>query len=46
MATRSAIMDGLKPGGINRLLHKNNRYVEMFKVAKEIFEEDSRKNCY
>ena len=47
VATRSAIMDGLKPDiirGINRLLHENNRYVEMFKVAKEIFEEDSPTN--
>ena len=43
VATRSTIMDGLKPDiirGINRLLHEDNHYVEMFKVAKEIFEED------
>ena len=41
VATRSAIVDGLKPDiirGINRLLHEDNHYVEMFKVAKEIFE--------
>ena len=44
VATRSAIVDGLKPDiirGINRLLHENHLYVEMLKVAKEIFEEDS-----
>ena len=43
VATRSAIVDGLKPDiirGINRLLHKDNHYVEMFKVAKEVFEEE------
>ena len=43
VATRSAIVDGLKPDiirGINRLLHEDNHCVEMFKVAKEIFEED------
>ena len=43
VATRSAIVDGLKPDiirGINQLLHAH-RYVEMFKVAKEIFEEDA-----
>ena len=37
-------MDGLKPDiirGINRLLHEDNQYVEMFKVAKEIFEEEN-----
>ena len=37
-------MDGLKPDiirGINRLLHEDNHYVEMFKVAKEIFEEEN-----
>ena len=35
-------MDGLKPDirGINRLLHQDNHYVEMFKLAKEIFEEE------
>ena len=39
VATRSAIVEGLKPDiirGINRLLHEDNHYVEMF---KEIFEE-------
>ena len=43
IAIRSAIVDGLKPDiirGINQLLHESNRYVEMFKVAKEIFEEE------
>ena len=44
IATRSAIVDGLKPDiirGINQLLHKRNHYVELFKVAKEIFEQES-----
>ena len=43
VATRSAIVDGLKPDinrGINWLLHEDNHYVEIFKVAKEIFEEE------
>ena len=43
VATRSAIVDGLKPDiirGINQLLHEDNRYAEIFKVAKEIFEEE------
>ena len=43
VATRSAIVDGLQPDiirGINRLLHEDNHYVEMFKVAKEIVEEE------
>ena len=43
IATRSAIVDGLKPDivrGINQLLHENNHYVEVFKVAKEIFEQE------
>ena len=47
VATRSAIVDGLKPDiirGINQLLHEKNHYVEMFKVAKEIFEEDTPTN--
>ena len=47
VALRSAIVDGLIPDiirGINQLLHENNRYVEMFKVAKEIFEEESPTN--
>ena len=36
-------MDGLKPDivrGINQLLHENNHYVEVFRVAKEIFEQE------
>ena len=44
VATRSAIVDGLKPDiirGINELLHDNNHYVEVFKVTKEIFEQES-----
>ena len=44
IATRSAIVDGLKPDiirGINNLLHENNHHVEVFKVAKEIFEQES-----
>ena len=43
VATRSAIVDGLKPyiiRGINQLLREDNRYVEIFKVAREIFEEE------
>ena len=43
IATRSAIVDGLKPNivrGINQLLHESNHYVEVFKVAKEIFEQE------
>ena len=39
-----ATMDGLKPDiirGINQLLHENNHYVEVFKVAKEIFEQEN-----
>ena len=37
-------MDGLKPDiirGINQLLHDSNHYAEVFKVAKEIFEQQS-----
>ena len=37
-------MDGLKPDiirSINELLHDSNHYVEVFKVAKEIFEQES-----
>ena len=44
IATRSAIMDGLKPDiirGINQLLHDSNHYVELFKVTKEIFEQQN-----
>ena len=43
VATRSAIVNGLKPDiirGINQLLHQTNHYVELFKVAKEIFEQE------
>ena len=43
IATRCAIVDGLKPDivrGINQLLHENNHYVEVFKVTKEIFEQE------
>ena len=43
IATRSAIVNGLKPDiirGINQLLHQTNHYVELFKVAKEIFEQE------
>ena len=43
IATRSAIVDGLKPDiirDINQLLHESNHYVEVFKVAKEIFEQE------
>ena len=43
IATRSAIVDGLKPDiirGINQLLHERNHYVEVFQVAKEIFEQE------
>ena len=42
--TRSAIVDGLKSDiirSINELLHDSNHYVEVFKVAKEIFEQKS-----
>ena len=44
VATRCAIVDGLKPDiirGINRLLHESHHYVEAFKVAKEIFEQEA-----
>ena len=43
VATRSTIVNGLKPDiirGINQLLHQTNHYVELFKVAKEIFEQE------
>ena len=53
VATRSAIIYGLKPDiirGINQLLHQTNHYVELFKVAKEIFEQEytptNVRNCY
>ena len=44
VATRCAIVDGLKPAiirGIKRLLHESHHYVEIFKVAKEIFEQEA-----
>ena len=44
VATRCAIVDGLKPNiirGINQLLHESHHYVEVFKVAKEIFEQEA-----
>ena len=48
MATRCAIVDGLKPdivSGINQLLVDDNHYVEVFKLAKEVFEkQDSPSN--
>ena len=43
VATRSAIINGLKPDiirDINQLLHQTNHYVELFKVAKEMFEQE------
>ena len=43
VAAGFTIVDGLKPDiirSINRLLHEDNHYAEMFKVAKEIFEEE------
>ena len=43
VATRFAIVNGLKPDiirGINQLLHQTNHYVELFKVAKENFEQE------
>ena len=42
-STRSVIVDGLKPDiirGINNLLHDSNHYVAVFKVDKEIFEQE------
>ena len=42
VAARCAIVDGLRPGivsSINELLIDNNHYVEVFKLAKEIFEQ-------
>ena len=44
VATRTAIVDELKPDiirGVNQLLHDNNHYVEVFKVAKEVFEQEN-----
>ena len=42
VATRCAIVDGLKSdivSGINQLLVDDNHYVEVFKLAKEVFEQ-------
>ena len=42
VAARCAIVDGLRPDivtSINELLINENRYVEIFKLAKEIFEQ-------
>ena len=42
VATRCQIVDGLRPdivSSINHLLHNDNNYVQIFKVAKEIFEQ-------
>ena len=42
LATRCGIVDGLRLDivrGINELLHDNNHYVQLIKVAKEIFEQ-------
>ena len=42
VATRCAIVDGLRPdivSSINQLLIDHNHYVEVFKLAKEIFEQ-------
>ena len=42
VAARCAIVDGLRPdivSSINELLIDNNHYVEVFKLAKEIFEQ-------
>ena len=44
VATRCAIVDGLKPDiirSINRLLHESHHYVEVFKVAKVVFEQEA-----
>ena len=42
VATRCQIVDGLKPdivSSINHLLYHDNHYVQLFKVAKEIFDQ-------
>ena len=48
VVARCAIVDGLRPdivNSINELLIDNNHYVEVFKLAKEIFEQqDSPSN--
>ena len=48
VATRCTIIDGLRPdivSGISELLFDDNHYVEVFKLAKEVFEQhDSPSN--
>ena len=47
VATRCAIIDGLRPdivSSINELLFDDNHYVEVFKLAKEIFEQQRNPN--
>ena len=44
VTTRTAIVDGLKLDiirDVNQLLHDRNHYVEVFKVTKEIFEQEN-----
>ena len=44
VATKFEIVNGLKPDiirSINKLLHDSNYHVEVFKVAREIFEQES-----
>ena len=46
VATRCQIVGGLRPdivSNINQLLHNDNYYVQLFKVAKEIF--DQHQHC-
>ena len=47
VAARCAIIDGLRPdivSSINELLFDDNHYVEVFKLAKEIFEQHCNPN--
>ena len=42
MATRCQIVGGLRPdivSNINQLLHNDNHYVQLFKVAKDLFDQ-------
>ena len=42
MATRCQIVGGLRPdivSSVNQLLHNDNHYVQLFKVAKELFDQ-------
>jgi len=42
VATRCQIVAGLRPdivSSINQLLHNDNHYVQVFKVAKELFDQ-------